>query len=258
VSVHEPTLNIPILKKTVFAHRGLPTRAPENTLAAFEATVQAGGLWIETDVDIIADGTPIIIHDSTLDRTTNRKGSFYPLQQADLASIDAGSWFDRKFVGERIPTLHQLIDFINEYQLNLNLEIKQNEQGANQTIQLINAVIKELARLSPQCQVIVSSFSQPILMAFHERAPAYALGVLFERATLQSDWLTVLELCGATYAHVENEGLTHQTVEQLSMAGYGVNVWTVNDIERAKELFAWGCTGVFTDITDKMTAVLKS
>lgn len=256
--VHEPTLNIPALNKTIFAHRGLPTRAPENTLAAFQATVQGGGKWIETDVDIIADGTPIIIHDSTLDRTTDHKGSFYPLQQADLTSIDAGRWFGEAFAGERIPTLRQLIDFINEHQLNLNLEIKQNEQGARQTIRLINAIIKELGRLSPQCQVIVSSFSQPILMAFHERAPAYAIGVLFETATLQSDWLTVLELCGATYAHVENDGLTHQTVEQLSTAGYGVNVWTVNNIERAKELFAWGCTGVFTDISDKMTAVLES
>lgn len=247
-----PSRNIPHIDRTVFAHRGLPSKAPENTLASFRSTAESGTQWIETDVDIIADGTPIIIHDSALDRTTDASGSFYPLVTKDLESIDAGSWYDPSFAGERIPTLHQLIDFVNEHKLNLNLEIKQNEQGKEQTLKLIDAVVAELDRLDPECQVIVSSFSQPTLIHFHQQAPYYATAVLYHTVDLYDDWVSVLEFCGASYVHPQNKGLTRERVEAFRAAGYGVNVWTVNDAERAKELFDWGCTGIFTDKCDEM------
>ncbi|XCB30579.1 glycerophosphodiester phosphodiesterase family protein [Arcanobacterium hippocoleae] len=115
----------------LIAHRGLNTLAPENTFSAFYAAVKHGINWIETDIDILGDGTPIIIHDSSLDRTTNRSGSYYDLTAADIPTIDTGSWFSADFIGEPLPTLSGLIDFMNKYQLNANIEIKSNEQGKN-------------------------------------------------------------------------------------------------------------------------------
>ena len=96
---------------TLIAHRGAKTLAPENTFSAFQAALDHGINWIETDVDILGDGTPIVMHDTSLDRTTDHAGLYYDLEVADLASIDAGSWFSPDFAGERIPTLSTVVDF---------------------------------------------------------------------------------------------------------------------------------------------------
>lgn len=242
-----PTMLVPTFDRAVFAHRGLPTQAPENTMESFALAVDKGATWLETDVDILSDGTPVIIHDSTLDRTTDRSGSFYTLTAEDLTTIDAGSWYGEEFAGARLPLLSEFVDFLNERGVNANVEIKQNEQGAERTILLVDAVAKELSRLDPGVQVIVSSFGQPLLMKFHERHPEYAIGVLYETAALYDDWRSVLELCGATYIHPEDSGLTAAKVRDYRAAGYGVNVWTVDDVDRAHQLFNWGCTGVFTN-----------
>ena len=231
----------------VFAHRGLNTLAPENTMAAFRKVVEHGLNWIETDVDILGDGTVIICHDTTLDRTTNKSGGYYGLTAADLETIDAGSWFGSEFAGEKLPTLHQLVDFMNETGLNANIEIKSNEAGAAMTRQLIKAVIAELGRLNGP-EVIVSCFNHVLLAEFHALAPEIPLGCLYETCTLNDDWRSVLELVGASYIHPEDAALTREKVRAFRDAGFGVNVWTVNSPARANELFNWGATGIFTDV----------
>ncbi|MDO4412897.1 glycerophosphoryl diester phosphodiesterase [Cutibacterium sp.] len=237
--------------KRIFAHRGLNRRAPENTMAAFRKAVDAGVTWIETDVDVLQDGTVIICHDTTLDRTTNCTGSYYKLNRADLAFIDAGSWFSPAYAGEPLPTLFQLVDYMNETGLNANIEIKSNEAGAAMTRQLISAVAHELRRLHGP-QVIVSSFNHVLLHEFHALAPDIPLGCLYETAALYEDWRSILELVGATYIHPEDRDLTRERVAAFRDAGFGVNVWTVNSVARAHELFNWGVEGVFTDCADEM------
>lgn len=255
--VVKPSMHCPKLDKTVFSHRGLNTIAPENTMAAFKRSAEAGLSWIETDVDILADGTPIILHDTTLDRTTDRSGSFYGLVPADLDKIDAGSWFSPDFTGERIPTLTELVQFLNENKINANIELKGNTQGAKRSQELIERVVAELEGLDPEREIVISSFSQPLLVRFHDYAPQYAIGVLYEATTIDEDWLSVLELCGASYVHTEDKNLTRERVEAFTSAGYGVNVWTVNSLARANQLFNWGCTGVFSDIADKISTTAK-
>ena len=246
-AVARPSRNIPSIERTVLAHRGLSSAAPENTMAAFRAAADAGAQWIETDVDLLADSTPVLIHDTALDRTTDRSGSIYELRATDLESIDAGSWFDPGFAGERLPTLEAFIDFMNERCVNANIELKANEQGAARSIELVDALAAALGRLDAGRQVLVSSFSQPLLMAFHQRHPGYATAVLYRAATIRPDWRSVAELCGAVAIHPQDAGLSETVVRAARAAGYGVNVWTVNRPDRADRLFTWGCTGVFTD-----------
>ena len=136
------------MERRIFAHRGLNRVAPENSLAAFEKTADAGLTWIETDVDILGDGTPIVIHDTSLDRTTNRSGSYYGLEKADLASIDAGSWFSPEFAGQPLPTLEQLIELLNRRGLNANIEIKSNEAGGAMSMRLIDSILDALTGLA--------------------------------------------------------------------------------------------------------------
>lgn len=252
-----PTRNVPDLSGAVIAHRGLPSRAPENTMAAFTAAIEAGATWIETDVNLLADSTAVLIHDTALDRTTDRTGSIYELSAADLDGIDAGSWYSPQFAGERLPTLAAFVDLLNDRGIEANIELKPNEQGAARSIALAQALGRALERLDPQRQVLVSSFSQPLLMTFHRLHPQYATAVLYEAGAIRADWLSVAELCGAVAIHPRDEGLTEPMVATARAAGYGVNAWTVNSPQRAAELFSWGATGVFTDVADQLLAARR-
>lgn len=236
----------------IFAHRGLSAIAPENTLAAIVPCAKHGVTWFETDVDIIGDGTPVLLHDTSLDRTTNRSGSMYNLTKADLETVDAGAWFGKEFAGERIPTLAQLVDAMNEHQLNVNLEIKSNEQGAERTYQLIDAIIAELARLDDDREVLVSSFNHLLLAEFKRRAPQYRTAVLFTADSLWPDWFSLMQLAGAEAIHIEDRNLTQPMIALGKKAGVEINVYTVNSRARANELFNWGVDGIFTDRAHEM------
>lgn len=236
----------------IFAHRGASGTCPENTLAAFTAAADAGVAWVEADVDIAACGTPVLLHDTDLDRTTNLTGPLYDYTADQLKQADAGFWFSPGTAGEPVPTLAALIDLANERGLNLNIELKSNEQGAERSRLLITKVQDELARLSSGRQVIVSSFNHLLLAEFKRRAPQYAVGALFVAEAFQPDWRSVLELIGAQAVHLQERGLTRATVRALSEAGYEVNVWTVNSPARANELKNWGATGIFTDYPERL------
>ena len=236
----------------IFAHRGASGTRPENTLAAFTAAADSGATWVETDVDIAACGTPVLLHDTDLDRTTNLTGPLYGYTAKQLSGADAGAWFSPDTAGEAVPTLAQLIDLANERGLNLNIELKSNEQGAERSRLLVDRVFEELARLQPGREVIVSSFNPLLLAEFKRRTPQHPVGALFMAETLGPDWLSVLELTGASAAHLEDRGLTRATVRALREAGYEVNVWTVNSPARANELKNWGATGVFTDYPERL------
>ncbi|KGF05521.1 glycerophosphoryl diester phosphodiesterase [Arcanobacterium sp. S3PF19] len=240
---------------TLMAHRGLNTLAPENTFSAFRAALDNGINWIETDVDALGDGTPIIIHDTALDRTTNRFGSYYDLNASDLPQLDAGSWFSPKFAGEPVPTLRGLIRFMNEKELNANIEIKSNEQGKKETLRLIDNIISELEELSPSRKVIVSSFNHVLLHIFKQRAPKLPVGCLYETAALYDDWKSVLELVGADYIHPEDDFLTAWRVEKIHRAGFGINAWTVDSPGRANQLANWGVDGIISNVPHIMKGI---
>ena len=151
------------MERRIYAHRGLNHLAPENTLSAIEKVADAGLTWIETDVDILGDGTVIVIHDTTLDRTTNHSGSYYGMDKSDLAGIDAGSWFSSEFAGEPLPTLDQLIELMNRRGINANIEIKSNEAGGAMSMRLLDSILDSLTALDPEREVFFSSFNHVLL-----------------------------------------------------------------------------------------------
>lgn len=240
---------------TLMAHRGLNTFAPENTISAFQAALDNGINWIETDVDALGDGTPIIIHDTSLDRTTNRAGSYYDLTAADLPKLDAGSWFSPQFAGEPVPTLRQLVQFMNEKGLNANIEIKSNEQGKKETLRLIDNIIAELEELNPARKVIISSFNHVLLHIFKQRAPKLPVGCLYETVALYDDWKSMLELVGADYLHPEDNFLTAERVKEIHRAGFGINAWTVDDLGRANQLANWGVDGIISNVANTLMGI---
>lgn len=241
----------------IFAHRGLNHKAPENTIAAFRLAHQAGIPWLETDVDILGDGTPVILHDSTLERTTDSTGSIYGLKAADLEGISAGAKFSPAgdFRDERIPLLSDLVRFMQSTGMRTNLEIKSNEHSGDMALRELDAVISGIAQL-PSESLLISSFNPVLLYLLHRRRPELELACLFDNAWLGPDAISICQLVGARTIHPGNEGLREETVAWLKGAGLTVNVWTVNDPARAQELEKWGADGIFTDIADEMVTKL--
>src|SRR3990167_3541643 len=127
----------------VIAHRGASAYAPENTFAAFLKAKELGARWLEFDVMLAACGEVVVIHDETLNRTTNQSGLVDHATYADLKTLDAGSWFDPLFSTEIIPTLEMTIDFLYRHQLAANIEMKapigKEEITAKKVLDIIQA-----------------------------------------------------------------------------------------------------------------------
>ena len=111
----------------IIAHRGYSAIAPENTLAAFQAAVEYQAQGVELDVQLSADRVPIVVHDSTLNRTTNGEGSVHTKTLNQLQSLDAGSWFSSEFIGEKIPTFQTVLDLLKNTKITIYAEVKETD-----------------------------------------------------------------------------------------------------------------------------------
>jgi glycerophosphoryl diester phosphodiesterase len=151
----------------VIAHRGYSAVAPENTLAAFEAALRAGADLLELDVHLDADGVPVVVHDGTLDRTTDTRGSVEELGSARVRAADAGAWFAPAFAGQRVPTLREVVDVVACYpQAGLLVEFK----GAWGPVAASGAV-GSLRLAGVAGRSIVQSFDRSSVAALRDVAP---------------------------------------------------------------------------------------
>lgn len=231
----------------IIAHRGASSLAPENTMAAFVKAMEVGARWFEFDVDIMGDGTLLVIHDDTLDRTTNGAGGYYELGYSDLRKLDAGAWFSPTYRFERIPEVASVVEFINVHRMGANLEMKPCLGGSELQSRLVESVATAIDKVADPSRFIVSSFDHRQLRHLHELRPQVALGWLVDPEDERTHWSHGAVELGCKAVHPGVEGLTREEVAELRDLGFEVNVWTVNDVEQARELASWGVTGIFTD-----------
>ncbi|GKQ43255.1 glycerophosphoryl diester phosphodiesterase [Companilactobacillus sp. RD055328] len=241
------------MKHTIYAHRGVPSLAPENTIAAFKEINNTNTNWLETDISITQNEELFILHDDYLDRTTSLKGAITETASEEVKKADAGSWYDSKFIGEHVPSLSETIDLINENKLNVNLEIKGVvAKNSNHLADvLVRKLSDEIDRLNPDLEILISSFNPIMLLKLQEYQPNLKYACLFDKETLKDDWNLYLQACNAKVINVENKTLTKEQVNKFKEQGYEVNVWTVNDKKRAEQLFDWGVDGIFTNIAQE-------
>lgn len=242
------------MTKKIFAHRGIPTLAPENTMPAFNAVVENGLKWIETDLSITKDEDVFIIHDDKLDRTTDKTGSIETVDTDVVKSADAGSWYDAKFAGEKIPTLAQLIEFLNQNKINANIELKGvvGDDANYLADKLVLKFSKALENLDDDIDLIISSISPIMLEKMYKLNPELKYAVLFEHQAIQDDWNLIMQACNAKIIHPDDTDLTQEKIAMMKKYGYQINVWTVYDKKRAKQLFDWGVDGIFTNKADQL------
>ncbi len=228
----------------VQGHRGASAVAPENTLAAFRAAAEQGATWVELDVALLADGTLVVIHDDTIDRTTSGQGSLGDLTWPDLAGMDAGSWFDPRYAGERLSTLEQVIALLGELGLSANVEIKQHAHHRSLD-QLIDAVRAAIAKRRPQTEIMISSFDPECLKAMARLEPELEMAMLWVEPPL--DWEARLAAIPATTIHLNYKALSIGFLEQARDRNIKVRAWTSNDPAELYSFWRAGLTGVITD-----------
>lgn len=229
----------------LFAHRGGGSLAPENTLAAFRIGQSLGYRAHEFDVKLSGDGVAMLLHDTTLKRTTNGRGRAADHEWARLLELDAGSWHSKEFAGERIPSFEDAAQLLVHHGDMANVEIKPTPGVEHETGLAVAALAAQLwagAHVAP----LLSSFSFASLMAARESAPELPRGWLVDEFDEREDWRR-LEQLGAVSLHTNHRKIGAALIERLHAKGYRVLLYTVNDVARAKQLFAAGADALVTD-----------
>lgn len=205
--------------------------------------------WVEFDVRLTADGVPVLLHDATLDRTTDASGPIDRLAAQALQGVDAGGWFGPEFAGEPVPTLAQALACLADLGLAANIEIKaESGHGAAAGMQV--ALMVAALWPSDLPPPLFSSFDEDALTAAAETAPALDRALIV--GAVPSDWQQRLGRLGVKALHAALTPLDEETAAAVVGAGVALRVYTVNDLVIAERLFACGVESVFTDRPDRL------
>ncbi|WP_051071399.1 glycerophosphodiester phosphodiesterase family protein [Ilumatobacter coccineus] len=232
----------PALGPITIAHRGYSSLAPENTLAAVEAALRSGAEMIEIDTYTSADDATIVIHDSTVDRTTDGTGAVDALSSAQLAELDAGSWFSSAYVDEPLPHLEQVLDLIKGRGPTLLLEIKPGASYDETEMQLQAVLDRDMVD-----QVVVQSFDAQVIRDAKTIAPEIPRGFL--TGSVSGDLVAVANELGLS-AYNPSVGAVlgrPEAVAELNAAGIAVMPWTVDDAGTWARLAEIGVDGIITN-----------
>ena len=232
------------------AHRGAGKLAPENTLAAFRLGAAHGYRAFECDVKLSADGVPFLLHDATLQRTSNGSGSAGQQGWPALSQLDAGGWHSRAYAGEPLPTLAGIAAFIIANGFQLNIEIKPTP-GQEQSTGRV--VAEQAARLWAGQPVppLLSSFRPDALAAARQAAPALPRALLLD--SLPVGWQDQALALGCEAVVTQHRLMDAGLLAQLRARQWRALVYTVNEPADAQRLLALGIDGLITDAVDRFS-----
>ena len=228
----------------IFAHRGDFAHAPENTLPSFEQALQKGADGVELDVKLTSDGQVIVIHDSTVDRTTNGKGRVASLPLEDIRMLDAGNWFNEKFAGTKIPLLQEVFGLVSKDKL-INIELTNYSSPRDGLAIKVCDLIK---RHNNHKQIIFSSFFSSNLKIAAQTLPEIPRGLL-AMPGLVGLWARSFGFMFGDYQalHPHISNASQQQMQRAHRVKRRVHVWTVNSPEEINQLKEWGVDGIITD-----------
>jgi len=276
----------------IIAHRGASSRAPENTLASFRLAHEMRADWFELDCTLTKDGQVLVIHDDSVDRTTNGKGSVSDLTLEELKKLDAGQWKGPEFAGERLPTLAEALDFAKG-RIGVYIEVKDAaddselrqqildfakdvptlsakqrgqmmeliEASKTRNLELTRKVIQLVRERQMEKQVVIQSFATIVCAIAVCEAPDIRVEFLSgPKREKPEEWESALRWC-----YLLNVAGFNTTVEALDpgrlaafqQAGKSVAVWTINDSATMRCLATWGVDAVITDRPDLCGEVLS-
>ncbi len=233
----------------IIAHRGASAYAPENTVAAFDLALQLGCRHLELDIDFTSDGHIVVMHDDTVDRTTNGTGPVGSHTLAELRALDAGSWFGTQFAGERIPTFAEVLE---RYQGRVHIHTEIKGRAAH----LAPCTADVVRQYGMTDHVTVTSFQKPRLEEIRAYAPELPTGWLVSEVSdvtiTQARELGLTQICPR--AHTATPAL----VRHLHAEGFVVRAWGVADEVLMRHVVEAGADGMTVNFPDRLLAYLKS
>lgn len=245
----------------VIAHRGLSSRYPENTLASISAALDEGVDMIEVDVAQTADHVPVILHDLSLNRTTNGKGNVHEVLLKDLKLLDAGSWFNSEFSKERVPTLKEVLELVNG-RCTILLEIK---AGRKIFPGIERNIAKTIREYNASEWVIAQSFENDVLKKFRSVFPDLRLHKLVTGnlpglplhidSKVKLGRITRYKTFDAI--NISHRLLNKRKLKKIRERGQKVFVWTVNTEEDMERIIRMGVDGIITDYPDRLKKVIS-
>lgn len=235
-----------------FAHRGFSGKYPENTLIAFEKAVEAGADGIELDVQLSKDGEVMIMHDETLDRTTDGKGPLVSYTCEELQKFDASYIYRGQMGFNKIPTLREYFELIKNTNIITNIELK---TGINEYLGIEQKVWDLIQEYNLADRIIISSFNHYTILRMKAIAPKLKCGLLTETWYVDAGKYT--HNLGVECYHPHFANMTKNIVNEIKLYGIEINTWTVNKEEQMRDLIEKGIDGLignFPDLTKKIIA----
>ncbi len=233
------------------AHRGAGKLAPENTLAAFRVGAQHGYRMFECDAKLSADGVVFLLHDDTLERTTNGLGLGGTCPWAALSQLDAGGWHSRAHAGEPPATLEAVARYCLANRFDLNIEIKPSPGLAHVTGEAVGREALRLWAGASGAPPLLSSFEPEALAGARQSAPALPRGLLLE--TLWDGWLDTALGLNCVAVICDHEHWTADAMVSARQAGLRTLAYTVNEVADVERLASWDIDGIITDAVDRFS-----
>ena len=231
-------------KSLIAAHRGASSIAPENTLLAMKKSIGYCD-FIEIDAQLSSDGVAVIIHDKTLDRTTNVKKIYKDRYPYNVCDFTLNELYELDFGNEeKLLTLKRALEFIKENSLYLNIEIKDMKHCFSNE-QAVTTVLREIQNLALEEQVLISSFRGEYLTIVKETSPNIATAFLAN--SNRDDLIEYLKKLGVDVYHIDKKLVNKSLVDRLKTEGFFIGVYVVNEIEAQKKLFDIGINSIFSD-----------
>ncbi|MFP6626958.1 MAG: glycerophosphodiester phosphodiesterase family protein [Deltaproteobacteria bacterium] len=232
----------------VIAHRGASALRPENTLEAFQLAMELGADGVEFDVQLTRDRVVVVFHDEVLGRTSSGSGVLAEQNFADLAGLDAGSWFGSDFGGCRIPSLETTLSTLGGQGL-MNIELKPRRSDAaspTETSVLVEKTVAAVIEKGLADEVVFSSFDYTALDQLRSLFAGARIAVLSVPKNMEEAF-TVAGRLGAELINPHVAVTDRALVERAHRAGLGVGVWTVNEESEIKRIKSLGVQMLFTD-----------
>lgn len=241
-------------RPVIFAHRGASINAPENTLSAFKLAVKLGAKAIELDTMLSSDGIPVVIHDHTLERTTDGQGTVSEQSFSDLTRLDAGVWFSDEFKGEKISSLRQVLESLPKKIL-INIELKNYHAPHDNLAETVMLLVDDLDLWD---SVLFSSFLPKNLKLIHRKKPDAKIALLCPSGI--KGWIFRSPIyfgLSPAIIHPAVSDVDLKYIEREHRRYRRVHVWTVNDKTKARNLFINNIDGIITDDPKSILEVLR-
>ncbi|WP_291255486.1 glycerophosphodiester phosphodiesterase [Fusobacterium sp.] len=237
----------------IFAHRGFSSKYPENTMLAFKKAIEIGVDGIELDVQLTKDGVPVIIHDETLERTTDGQGNIIDFTYDEISKLDASYKFKNLNIVNKIPTLNEYFDFVKDYNIVTNLELK---TSVIEYFGIEEKVFELIKKYKLENNIIISSFNHYSVLRFKKLAPNIKCGFLTESWLIDAGKYTQKNRVECYHPYFKN--LTPEVIKELKSSNIEINTWTVNKKRDMEYLIKQNIDVIITNHPDLLKDILSS